>query len=184
MTSPTVDPIGRPIDGPWLRSADGTRAVVELAGASGLSRLGRTSAIRWAPRPSAPACCCGPSWTRAPRRIVLGIGGSATTDGGAGILDALGGWVEPAADRPGRPRHPAGRPRPARRLRRDQPAPRPDRARRPPTVPRRAPARPTSRRSTSGSPAMPTCSRRPAAGASATRPGPARPAGSASACSA
>ena len=56
MTSPTVDPIGRPIDGPWLRSADGSRAVVELAAASGLSRLTRPNAIRSARRRPGPGC--------------------------------------------------------------------------------------------------------------------------------
>ncbi|HLY14250.1 MAG TPA: glycerate kinase, partial [Candidatus Limnocylindrales bacterium] len=39
LTAPTVDPIGRPIDARWLRSTDGSRAVVEMADASGLSRL-------------------------------------------------------------------------------------------------------------------------------------------------
>ena len=33
------DPIGRPITAAWLQSADGERAIVELAAASGLSRL-------------------------------------------------------------------------------------------------------------------------------------------------
>ena len=33
------DPLGRPLIARWLRSIDGTRAVVELAAASGLSRL-------------------------------------------------------------------------------------------------------------------------------------------------
>ena len=95
MMSPTVDPIGRPIDGPWLRSADGTRAIVEMAVASGLSRL------RLDERDPLGATTVGTGLLlravldAGPRRIVLGIGGSATTDGGAGILDALGAWVEP-----------------------------------------------------------------------------------------
>ena len=95
MISPTVDPIGRPIDGPWLRSADGTRAIVEMAAASGLSRL------RLDERDPLGATTVGTGLLlravldAGPRTIVLGIGGSATNDGGAGILDALGGWVEP-----------------------------------------------------------------------------------------
>ncbi|MFI5226911.1 MAG: glycerate kinase, partial [Candidatus Limnocylindrales bacterium] len=81
-----------------LRSANGDEAIVELAEASGLSRLGRseldpagastlgTGEVLLA---VLDACVAG---------IVLGIGGSATTDGGAGIVAALGGTVTPALD--------------------------------------------------------------------------------------
>ena len=46
-TAAAHDPIGRPIEAPWLRSLDGSRAFVELAAASGLSRLapGERSAV-------------------------------------------------------------------------------------------------------------------------------------------
>ena len=84
------DPLGRAIDVRWLASADGTRAVVELAAASGLSRLAA------AERDPAGASTYGTGEVlRAVldagiRRIDLGVGGSATTDGGLGILAALG----------------------------------------------------------------------------------------------
>ncbi|MEO5703431.1 MAG: glycerate kinase [Candidatus Limnocylindrales bacterium] len=92
-TTPSTDPIGRPVEARWLRSADGTRAVVELAEASGLSRL--TVAERDPIRASTFGT--GTVLLRvmndsAIQSITLGIGGSATTDGGAGILKALGGW--------------------------------------------------------------------------------------------
>jgi glycerate kinase len=96
MTSPTVDPISRPIDGPWLRSADGTRAIVEMAAASGLSRLRPDERDPLGATTVGTGLLLRAVLDAGPRRIVLGIGGSATTDGGAGILDALGGWVEPA----------------------------------------------------------------------------------------
>lgn len=95
MTAPTVDPIGRPIDAPWLRSADGSRAVVELAAASGLSRLGTDERDPLGATTVGTGLLLRAVLDAGPRRIVLGIGGSATNDGGAGILDALGGWVEP-----------------------------------------------------------------------------------------
>ena len=84
------DPLGRPLMARWLRSADGTRAVVELAAASGLSRL--TPAER---SPAAASTYGTGEVLRAVlaagvRRIDLGVGGSATTDGGLGILAALG----------------------------------------------------------------------------------------------
>lgn len=88
MPVSTRDPLGRPIAGRFLR--DGARGVVELADASGLSRLaaGERDALR--------ATTFGTGLTLAAavglgvREIVLGVGGSATTDGGAGLLSALG----------------------------------------------------------------------------------------------
>lgn len=87
------DPIGRPLEARWLRSADGRRAVVELAEASGLSRL------RTEERDAAGATTRGTGEVLLAvlddgiREVTLGIGGSATTDGAAGILRALGASV-------------------------------------------------------------------------------------------
>ncbi len=84
------DPIDREIEAPWLISADGVRAVVELAAASGLSRLAP------AERDALTASTYGTGEVlRAVldagiRQIDLGVGGSATTDGGRGLLTALG----------------------------------------------------------------------------------------------
>ena len=90
--APATDPIGRPVSARWLRSADGTRAVVELAEASGLSRLSSGE------RDPVAASTFGTGQVLMAvmddpviRSITMGIGGSATTDGGAGILRALGG---------------------------------------------------------------------------------------------
>jgi glycerate 2-kinase len=82
-------PTGEPVDTAYAER-DGV-AVVELADVSGLSRLpGGRLAARTASsygtgqviRAALDAGC---------RRIVLGIGGSASTDGGAGMVQALGG---------------------------------------------------------------------------------------------
>jgi glycerate kinase len=90
--APAIDPIGRPVVARWLRSADGSRAVVELAEASGLSRLAP------AERDPINASTYGTGQVllhvlddAAIGSITLGIGGSATTDGGLGILEALAG---------------------------------------------------------------------------------------------
>jgi glycerate 2-kinase len=85
------DPLRREISARWLRSLDGRSAVVEMAEASGLSRvtpgerdaiaatsLGTGELIRTAAMAGA-------------RHVVVGIGGSATTDGGRGLLEGLGG---------------------------------------------------------------------------------------------
>ena len=94
QTAAVQDPLGRPTQARWLRSAGENRAVVEMAEASGLSRVapderdavvassvGTGEAIRAAIDAGATS-------------IVLGIGGSATTDGGAGLLRGLGAIVD------------------------------------------------------------------------------------------
>ena len=85
-----TDPIDRPVRARWLRSRDGRRAVVELAEASGLSRL--------TPEERDPTGASTFGTGQVLRAVIdsgveevtIGIGGSATTDGGYGILEALG----------------------------------------------------------------------------------------------
>ncbi|WP_022870464.1 glycerate kinase [Yaniella halotolerans] len=85
-------PIGEPIDAAWAMhtSSDGIDAVVELAQASGIelletSRLtGATATSRGTGELLQAALDAGAT------RITLGLGGSACTDGGAGMLAALG----------------------------------------------------------------------------------------------
>ena len=87
------DPIDRPIRAYWLRSADGTRAVAEMAEASGLSRV--------APAERDPIGATSTGTGEVLRamldagllEVTLGIGGSATTDGGAGLLRGLGARI-------------------------------------------------------------------------------------------
>ena len=90
---PAHAPLGRPLTARWLLSADGTRAAVELAQASGLSRLPEGE-----PRNPLAATSEGTGEVleavldAGVRRVLLGVGGSATTDGGSGLLHALGAW--------------------------------------------------------------------------------------------
>ena len=87
------DPLGRPLTAHWLLSADGRRAAVELAEASGLSRLPDGE-----PRSPLAASTIGTGEVlravldAGVRHILMGVGGSATTDGGSGLLHALGAW--------------------------------------------------------------------------------------------
>ncbi len=82
------DPLDNPIRATFLRRGD--EAVVELASASGLSL------VPVAQRDALAASTFGTGQVLATavglgaRRIVLGLGGSATTDGGSGLLVALG----------------------------------------------------------------------------------------------
>lgn len=93
-TTQASDPIGRPVAARWLRSEDGHRAVVELAEASGLSRLAATERdpVRASTRGTGEVLRA--VLDAGIRSITLGVGGSATTDGGAGILRALGAVID------------------------------------------------------------------------------------------
>jgi glycerate kinase len=95
--TPASDPVGRPVEARWLRSADGTRAVVELAEASGISRLTPTERDPIGASTQGTGEVLRAVLDDGIRTITLGIGGSATTDGGAGILRALGAAID--ADR-------------------------------------------------------------------------------------
>ena len=92
-TVEATDPIGRPVTARWLRSTDGRRAVVELAEASGLSRLAATERDPVGASTRGTGEVLRAVLDDGIRTITLGIGGSATTDGGAGILTALGAAV-------------------------------------------------------------------------------------------
>ncbi|MEA2687851.1 MAG: glycerate 2-kinase, partial [Candidatus Eremiobacteraeota bacterium] len=82
VTGPLCDPV----DAMYAR--DGDTAIVEMAAASGLALLGeRLGARRATTRGTGELL--RDALDRGATRIVLGIGGSATTDGGAGALAAI-----------------------------------------------------------------------------------------------
>ncbi|HEY7625000.1 MAG TPA: glycerate kinase [Candidatus Limnocylindria bacterium] len=84
------DPLGREIDAEWGVLGDGRTAVVEMAAASGLPLLrpeerdARVTSTRGTGELILAAAASGAD------RIVVGIGGSATNDGGAGMARAFG----------------------------------------------------------------------------------------------
>jgi glycerate kinase len=91
-----TDPIGRAISARWLQSTDGTRAFVEMAAASGLSRLAPVELDPLGATTRGTGELLVAALDAGVRDITLGIGGSATNDGGAGILRALGATVSAA----------------------------------------------------------------------------------------
>lgn len=102
-TARARDPLGRWIEAPWLVSDDGAAAVVELAAASGLSRLDPAELDPIGATTHGTGDLLRAALDAGVRHVVLGIGGSATTDGGRGILEALGAAVTAlGADRGGR----------------------------------------------------------------------------------
>jgi glycerate 2-kinase len=87
-TSTVTGPLGKPVEAQWGLLPDGT-GVVEMARASGLALVAnRNDPLRASSRGTGElilAVLRGGS-----RRVIVGVGGSATTDGGLGAVDALG----------------------------------------------------------------------------------------------
>ena len=84
-----MGPMGRPVNGRWLRLPDGT-AVIEMAQVSGLSLVDKDMRdIRRADTFGAGQLIRD-ALAHGCRSFIVGIGGSATNDGGMGMLRALG----------------------------------------------------------------------------------------------
>ncbi len=81
-------PLGDPVDAPWRYA--GERGVVEMSRASGLELVGGAEGNDpMAATTSGTGEVLGAAIDAGCRRIVVGVGGSATTDGGLGALRAL-----------------------------------------------------------------------------------------------
>jgi glycerate 2-kinase len=83
------DPLRRPVDARWLISTDGERAVVEMAEASGLSRVAAADRDPIGATSVGTGQLVGAAIDAGVNHVTLGIGGSATTDGGRGLLEGL-----------------------------------------------------------------------------------------------
>jgi glycerate kinase len=83
------DPLGRQVEAEWGLLPDG-RAVVEMAAASGLPLVGDERDPRRATTYGTGQLIRAALDSGA-REVIVGIGGSATNDGGAWALEALGG---------------------------------------------------------------------------------------------
>ena len=88
-TARVHDPLRRLIDARWLLSSDGSRAVVEMAEASGLSRVAAAERDAIAATSVGTGELVGAAIDAGASHVTLGIGGSATTDGGRGLLEGL-----------------------------------------------------------------------------------------------
>lgn len=84
-----LDPLGRPRVARYAWLDDGT-AVIDVATASGLALLGVEERNALVASSFGTGELVRAAALAGARRIVLGVGGSATVDGGAGILQALG----------------------------------------------------------------------------------------------
>ena len=79
-------PDGRQVDAAWLLLPDGT-AVVELAQSSGLPQMLTLDPLGATTRGLGEVIAA--ALTTQPRRLIVGLGGSASTDGGAGVLEVV-----------------------------------------------------------------------------------------------
>ncbi|RXR26778.1 glycerate kinase [Oerskovia turbata] len=86
----TVDAIGRPRRARYGVSADGRIGVVELAAASGLPAVSDVVLQPLHAHTRGTGATCAAVLDAGVEEVVLCLGGSASTDGGAGVLTGLG----------------------------------------------------------------------------------------------
>lgn len=87
---PTVDPLGRPAAGEILLTADGSTAYLESAQACGLHLLSVAERDPKTTTSYGLGLLVAAAVESGARTVVIGLGGSATNDAGAGMLAALG----------------------------------------------------------------------------------------------
>ena len=90
FTSNVTGPLGQPLEAQWGVMGDGNTAVIEMALPSGLALVPQR---RRNPRITTTAGTgemLSEALDRGYTRIIVGLGGSATNDGGAGLATALG----------------------------------------------------------------------------------------------
>lgn len=98
QTSTVSDPLRRPVTARWLLAAD--TAYVESAQAAGLHLIGPDERAPGRMTTYGVGQLVQEALDAGAGRVVVGLGGSATNDGGAGLLAALGlaGVTEPTGD--------------------------------------------------------------------------------------
>ncbi|MCX6470622.1 MAG: glycerate kinase [Corynebacteriales bacterium] len=92
ITTTVRGPLGDPVDARWLLHHDDghVTAYIECAQACGLHQVGRpTPDTAWAATTHGVGELVLAALARGATAVVVGLGGSATTDGGVGMLEAL-----------------------------------------------------------------------------------------------
>lgn len=100
MTATVKDPLGRPVAAEFGILGDGVTCVIELAASSGLYLISEAerNPLRTTTYGFGQLIMAG--LDLGCRRFILGLGGSATNDGGAGMLQALGHRLLDEDDQP------------------------------------------------------------------------------------
>ncbi|MCY3781595.1 MAG: glycerate kinase [Chloroflexi bacterium] len=90
ITVPALDPLSRPISADYGLIDAGKTAVIEMSLASGLELLSPSELDPLRATTYGTGQLMADALERGVERIILGLGGSATVDGGMGCLQALG----------------------------------------------------------------------------------------------
>ncbi len=85
-----TDPLGRRVKSSFGILGDGETAVIEMASASGIELLKETERDPWITSTYGTGELIVESLGRGCKKIIIGVGGSATNDGGVGMAKALG----------------------------------------------------------------------------------------------
>ena len=86
----TVDPLHRKVKGHYEWDSEGKTAIIELAVASGIVLLNKQELDPLSTSTFGTGILINHAIKKGAKRIILGLGGSATNDGGIGIASALG----------------------------------------------------------------------------------------------
>ncbi len=100
QTTQTTDALGRARAGRWGLSADGTTAIVEAAEANGLPLVADVPLRAQDADSAGVGTLIRAALDAGATELLVCVGGSATSDGGAGMLRALGGRLLTAAGTP------------------------------------------------------------------------------------
>ena len=87
-TAIVADPLGRPVEAAYGRLTDGS-AIVESAQASGLGLVSEADRDAWAASTYGTGELIAAAAREGASRILVAVGGTATTDGGSGAIEAL-----------------------------------------------------------------------------------------------
>ena len=90
MTTRVLGPLGVPIDAIWGVMGDGVTAVIEMARASGLALLTDEQRDPRYTTTFGTGQLIYEAIQKGYKKLIIGIGGSATNDGGVGMAQALG----------------------------------------------------------------------------------------------
>lgn len=90
LTARVLDPFGNSIDAQYGVLGDGLTAVIEMAAASGLTLVPPDKRDPRVTTTFGTGELIQAALARGCRKLIIGIGGSATNDGGAGMAQALG----------------------------------------------------------------------------------------------
>ncbi|WP_116826893.1 glycerate kinase [Pseudomonas syringae] len=100
MSASVSGPLGAPVTAHWGWLAESRTAIIEMAMASGLQLLTLAQRDACVTSTEGTGQLISAALDAGARRVILAIGGSATNDGGSGMLTALGARFLDADDQP------------------------------------------------------------------------------------